>query len=148
MLLVKYHCATMLLQNCVYHTRSLIKVAFFGDLFGVQRSGDVMQETMNLASLVSIQMWSAHPVFCLFIKRWQWRQHRLHNVDVEVADRKQNSITLALAMHNVDASQPKKKCRVFWKLALFCRSRPAQVNLEVTLVFFFSSPFSLYDSLH
>lgn len=56
MLLVEYHCATVLLQNCVYHTRNLIKVAFFGDLVGVQRSGDVVRETINLTSLVSIQM--------------------------------------------------------------------------------------------
>lgn len=48
MLLVVYHCAAVLLQNCVYHTRILIKVAFFGDLFGVQRSGDVMQETSQV----------------------------------------------------------------------------------------------------
>lgn len=30
----------------------------------------------------------------------------------------------------------------------FCRSWPAQVNLEVTFRFFFSSPLSLSDSLH
>lgn len=48
MLLVEYHYATVLSQNSVYLTRNLMKVAFFGDLFGIQRSEDVMQETMNL----------------------------------------------------------------------------------------------------
>lgn len=71
----------LLLQNLIYHKSSI----FFGDLFGVQRSGEVMQETMNLTSLVSIQTWSEHPAIGSFIKRWQWRQHRLHGVDVEVA---------------------------------------------------------------
>lgn len=93
--------------------------------------------------LVSIQMWSEHPVFCLFIKRWQWRQHRLHNVHVDVADfTKQNCCSPGHVQ--CFCIQEQKRCLI-WMLALICRSQPAQVNLEESLCVFFFSLVSLWQ---